>query len=130
MERTAPADVARAAMDAVQTRRRDDWLAMFSRDARVEDPVGHVPPIEDGEGLAAFWDNGVAGLKEVRFDIDRAWETGEEAVLHGTVSIVTATGQDANYDGVFAYRLDEQGKIAALRAFWDLPDVIAQLGAA
>lgn len=41
-EQTSAAAVARAEMTAAQDGRRDDWLAYFAIDARVEDPVGHA----------------------------------------------------------------------------------------
>ncbi|HEV7769451.1 MAG TPA: nuclear transport factor 2 family protein [Solirubrobacterales bacterium] len=132
-EQTSAAKVARAAMAAVQDRRRDDWLDHFAADARVEDPVGHLPPLIGREALAAFWDNAIAALASTRFEVSREWETDGEALLLATVTIATAggagAGAGASYDGAFNYALDNDGRIASLRAFWDLPAVGAALAA-
>jgi len=128
-DRPGPAAVARAAMEAVQGGRRDAWLALFADDALVEDPVGHLPPIEGREALAGFWDAGIAALSSVRFDVTREWEAGDEAMLLATVTVAAPTGADASYDGTFNYTIDDEGRIASLRAFWDLPAVGAALTA-
>jgi steroid Delta-isomerase len=126
----SPAEVARAALAAVEAGRRDAWLALFAQDTRVEDPVGHLPPIEGRSSLGGFWDGAIAPLADVSFEITRQWETSEEALLLATVSLTTATGAGAGYDGAFNYAIDADGKIAALRAFWDLPAVAAALSPA
>lgn len=128
-EQTSAAEVARGAMAAVQEGRRDDWLDCFADNARVEDPVGHLPPMHGREALASFWDNAIAALTSTRFEINREWEASEEALLLATVTIATASGASASYDGAFNYALDSDGRIASLRAFWDLPAVGAALAA-
>jgi steroid Delta-isomerase len=128
-EQASAATVARAAMAAVQDRRRDDWLDHFAADARVEDPVGHLPPLIGREALAGFWDNAIGALASTRFEVSREWETDGEALLLATVTIATADGSRASYDGAFDYTLDGDGRIASLRAFWDLPAVGAALAA-
>jgi steroid delta-isomerase len=119
------ADLGRAAMTSVQEGRREAWLGLFSADTRVEDPVGHLPAIVGREALGQFWDVGIASLKSVEFDVTRAWEAGEEAMLLATVTVVAANGVKVDYDGTFNYAIDADGRIASLRAFWDLPAVAA-----
>jgi steroid Delta-isomerase len=120
--------VARAAMAAVREGRREDWLGSFADDARVEDPVGHVPPIVGQQALAQFWDLGIAPLTSVRFDVSREWEAGEEAMLLATVTVVAPNGTEVSYDGTFNYTI-EDARIVSLRAFWDMPAVAAALTA-
>lgn len=122
-----PAKLARAAMSAVEAGRREDWLGCFADDARVEDPVGHLPPIVGRDSLAGFWDGAISTLSSTRFEVGRQWEVGSEAMLIATVTVVAASGSTATYDGAFNYRTNENGAIASLRAFWDLPAVIAAL---
>lgn len=126
---TSTAAVARTAMKAVETGRREDWLACFAADAQVEDPVGHVPPMVGRDALAAFWDNAISLLAKTRFDVSREWDAGHEAVLVATVSVIAADGATTSYDGAFHYTIDDAGAIASLRAFWDLPAVVAALTA-
>lgn len=122
---TGPATVGRTAMAAVQDGRREAWLGLFADEARVEDPVGHLPAIVGRESLARFWDAGIASLTSVRFDVGRHWEAADEAMLLATVTVVAGNGVEVSYDGTFNYAIDEDGRIASLRAFWDLPAVAA-----
>ncbi len=124
-DRGGAAAVGRAAMTAVQDGRREVWLGLFSDDAQVEDPVGHLPAIVGREALAQFWDVGIASLGSVEFEVTRVWEAGEEAMLLASVTVVATDGAKVSYDGAFNYAIDEEGRIASLRAFWDLPAVAA-----
>lgn len=122
-----PAAVARAAMKAVETGRREDWLGGFADDARVEDPVGHIPPMVGRNALAAFWDGAISALSSTRFEVSLEWEAGNEAMLIATVELTAASGAVARYEGAFNYTIDDSGAIVSLRAFWDLPAVAAAL---
>ncbi len=126
-EHEGPVAVARAAMRAVEGGRRDDWLGRFAADARVEDPVGHLPPMVGREALAAFWDGAISALASTSFEVGRAWEAGDEAMLLASVRLVAANGATAAYEGAFNYRIGADGAIVSLRAFWDLPAVAAAL---
>lgn len=121
--------VAHAAMTAVQQRNRDEWVGLFAPGAVLEDPVGAVPSRTGTVEIEEFWDNGIAVLEDVRFDVRRVHDAPGEAVVLADVSIRAPGGASATYDAAIHYRIDEAGRIAALRAFWDLPDVMAQLAA-
>jgi ketosteroid isomerase-like protein len=121
-------EVARSAMAAVQEGSRDAWLNLFAPDARVEDPVHHLPPIAGRKALGEFWDNAIGGLAGVRFDVTREWAAGDdEAMVLATVSLRPEGAAEVRYDGAFNYALDAEGRIASLRGFWDLPAVAAEL---
>ncbi|HEX5712261.1 MAG TPA: nuclear transport factor 2 family protein [Solirubrobacterales bacterium] len=126
MEATA---LARRAMAAVEGKRREEWLGLFAEECQVEDPVGHLPTIHGKAALTQFWDQAIASTSSVEFEITRQWDAGEEAMLLATVSIVGANGVQVSYDGTFNYALDETGRIASLRAFWDFPAVVAAFSA-
>jgi steroid Delta-isomerase len=113
-------------MTAVQEGQRDAWLALFADDSLVEDPVGHLPAIVGRDALAQFWDQGIEPLRSVRFEVTRQWEAAGEAMLLATVTVVAPNGVEVGYDGTFNYAI-EDGRIASLRAFWDLPAVVAAL---
>ncbi len=125
----SPAAVARKAMAAVEGKQREEWLALFAEDSRVEDPVGHLPEIVGKDHLTQFWDQAVAQLDSVEFEVTRQWEVEDEAMLLATVSVVGPNGATASYEGTFNYALDSAGRIASLRAFWDLPAVVAAFSA-
>jgi steroid Delta-isomerase len=122
-----PSDAAKQAMTSVEHGARDEWLALFSPDAVLEDPVGHVPPRRGAEQIAEFWDSGIAVLEQVRFDVKRVYDAPREALVLADVSIRAPGGAVATYDAALHYALDEAGAIASLRAFWDLPAVMRQL---
>ncbi|HEV7774793.1 MAG TPA: nuclear transport factor 2 family protein [Conexibacter sp.] len=125
-EQTQPAELARRAMRAVEEGRREVWLAGFRTDAVLEDPVGHVPPRRGGEQIAAFWDTGIAALEDVRFDVRRAHAAPREVLMLVDVTVRAPGGATARYDAALHYVFDEHDAIVSLRAFWDLPDVVAQ----
>lgn len=124
---TAPATLAIRAMRAVEDGRREDWLGAFAEGALLEDPVGHVPPRRGSAEIAAFWDTGIAAMEAVRFDVRRIHETAREALLLADVAARAPGGATARYDAAIHYAFDPDGAIVALRAFWDLPAVVAQL---
>lgn len=129
MSTPSPAQVAQRAMAAVEGRQRDDWLGLFADDARLEDPVGHLPPVAGMSGLTQFWDGVIGGLASAQFHISRVWETDTEAMLLATVTVQSPSGHSVSYDGTFNYTVNEQGRIASLRAFWDFPAVAEALTA-
>lgn len=114
-----------ASMTAVEAGDRDAWLALFADDAIVQDPIGASPLDPTGEGhrgpdaIAAFYDN-VIGPNEVRFVIRESWEADREVANVGRITTTMADGTVVHTDGVFTYRIDDAGKVAALRAYWSI----------
>jgi steroid Delta-isomerase len=124
-----PGEVAAQAMRSVELGERDGWLGMFAADALLEDPVGHVPPRRSADERAEFWDTAIAGLEQVRFETRRVHEAPGEAVVLAEITARAPGGATATYDAAIHYVLDDGGAIVSLRAFWDLPDVLAQFAA-
>lgn len=116
-------------MDAVQRGARAEWLALFAVGARLEDPVGAGPPRTGAREIEAFWDTGIAALEAVRFEVRRVHDAPGEALVLADVSIRAPGGAGAEYDAAIHYALDDEGRIRALRAFWDPAAVMAQLAA-
>jgi steroid delta-isomerase len=116
-------------MDAVQRGARAEWLALFAANARLEDPVGAGPSRTGTGEIEAFWDTGIAMLEEVRFEVRRVHEAPGEAIVLADVSIRAPGGAGARYDAAIHYKFDDEGRISALRAFWDLAAVMEQLAA-
>jgi len=111
-------------MEAVQRGAREDWLSLFAADAIVEDPVGASFLDPEGKGhsgrdaIAAFFDNTIAGNK-VQFDIHYSYAAGMEVANTGTITTTLPNGMNAIVEGTFVYRVNEEGKIISLRAFWE-----------
>jgi len=115
---------AQRSIDAVHRKDKAAWLANFADDAVVEDPIGPSPLDPKGEGvrgkaaLSAFWDRVIAPSR-VLFAISRSHACGSEVANVGTITIVLPNGAVSQVDGVFTYRVDAAGKLAALRAYWE-----------
>jgi ketosteroid isomerase-like protein len=112
-------------MEAVEAGDREAWLGLFAAEAVVEDPIGPSPMDPAGQGhrgaeaIAAFYDS-VIGPNEVRFRIERSHAAGNEVANVGTITTTMADGTVVHTDLVATYRVDDEGKVLALRAFWEL----------
>ncbi len=120
-------------MDAVGRRAKDEWLALFAEDAVVEDPVGpsHFSP--DGTGhrgkdaIAAFWDASVAITDRLEFDIRDSFACGNEVANVGVITATVGGGTRMDSEGVFVYRVNADGLIVSLRAFWEMDRAMGTL---
>ena len=112
-------------MDAVHKKDRAAWLDNFSDDAIVEDPVGISALDPTGKGqrgkaaIAKFWDAQI-GPNKVMFNICASYAAGDEVANVGTITVVMDGGLTTLVDGVFVYRVNAVGKLASLRAFWEV----------
>jgi len=105
---------------------KEDWLALFAPDAVVEDPVG--PSVFDPEGkghrghdgIGRFWDLAIAGVQEFHFTITDSFANGDSCANVGTISTTLEDGTRVDTEGVFVYRVDEDGLITSIRAHWEL----------
>jgi ketosteroid isomerase-like protein len=117
-------DASIRSMTAVEAADRDGWLALFAPDATVEDPIGPSPLNPTGEprrGIAAiaeFYDTVVAG-GSLHFAIRESYAAGDEVANVGAITITFPDGSQSIVDGVYTYRVDADGRIAALRAYWE-----------
>ena len=123
-------------MDAVGRKAREEWIALFAPDGVVQDPVGVSPldPTGDGhrghEAIGAFWDATIAGLERVEFAIHDSFASGDEVANVATIFAHLPNGDVMRTDGVFVYRLDAEGRLESLRAFWEWDRAIATIGPA
>jgi steroid Delta-isomerase len=109
---------------AVERGDREGWLALFAEDAVVEDPIGVSSFDAEGKGqrgldaIAAFYDN-VISQAPVRFTVRESYAAGDECANVYTITTELDGGVRAVIDGVFTYRLDDAGKLASMRGFWE-----------
>jgi steroid Delta-isomerase len=120
-----PAHVAgKRSREAAIAHDKEAWLALFADDAIVEDPIGpsHFDPEGNGhrgkEAIAAFYDKAIAP-SELQFNFVETFQCGNEEANVGNI-VIKAAGYQVIADGVFTYRVDDEGKIVALRAYWEL----------
>ena len=119
----------RRSREAAVARDKQTWLDLFADDAIIEDPIGpsHFDPEGKGhrgkDAIAAFFDMAIAP-SELEFHFEKSYVCGEEEANTGHIVIV-ASGYRVIAEGVFTYRVNADGKIAALRAYWELDKAAA-----
>ena len=111
---------------AVSAGDREGWLALFADDAVVQDPIGPSPFDPEGKGhrgkeaIAAFYDTVIAPSEAITFEITESYLCGDEVADVGIIRTTIAGGtHQAIVHGVYTYRSDGAGRLAALRAFWE-----------
>ncbi|TDD88274.1 nuclear transport factor 2 family protein [Saccharopolyspora karakumensis] len=126
-------DAAMASMEAVARGAKDEWLALFASDAVVEDPVGPSVFDPDGkghhgrEGISAFWEIAIAQAERIEFHIEDSFACGSEVANTGKITTHLPDGSAMDAEGVFSYRVNDEGRIQALRAFWEFDRAVATL---
>ncbi|MGH9090654.1 MAG: nuclear transport factor 2 family protein [Acidimicrobiales bacterium] len=112
---------------AVAAGDREGWLDLFAEDGVVQDPIGPSPFDPEGHGhrgreaIAAFYDNVIAGSERVEIEIEESYLCGDEAAAVGTIRTTLAGGRHvAVVRCIFTYYANGEGKLAALRSYWEL----------
>ena len=114
-------------MAVVERGDRQEWLDVFTDDAVVEDPIGPSAFDPEGNGhrglaaIAAFYDSVIGVNESIRFTVSQSFQCGDEVANFGVIRITVAGGTAVEVDGVYTYRRSPDGRIAALRAYWE-PD--------
>jgi steroid delta-isomerase len=110
--------------EAAMARNKEAWLDLFADDAIVEDPIGpsHFDPAGNGhrgrDEISAFWDKAIAPNK-LEFNFVDTFGCGNEEANVGTI-VITTGGYQVTTEGVFTYRVNDEGKLVALRAYWEV----------
>ena len=110
---------------------KQSWLALFEKDALVQDPIGKSPLDPEGnghKGIAAiekFYDTVIAN-GDIEFTIIESIPCADECAnyaqlvnLVGDIKIETKM--------IVIYRINSNNKIESLRAFWDYQKMEKQL---
>ena len=110
---------------------KKNWLALFDKDAIVQDPIGKSPLDPEGnghQGIAAiekFYDTVIAN-GDIEFNILESIPCANECAnyaqifnLVGEVKIETKM--------IVIYQINSNNKIQSLRAFWDYQKMEDQL---
>ena len=126
---TTARDLSRMSAERIKAHDRDGWIALFADDAFVQDPVG--PSVFDPEGkghhgregVARFYDMAIAPNKDVTFEIHDSHLCGDEVANVVTLHITMQDGNQVQLPCVICYKATQDGKIASLRAFWEVAKV-------
>lgn len=124
--------MAMRSMSCVMSKDRDTWLGLWAEDGWVEDPIGKsfIDPTGLGhhgpDGRAAFWDSNMAP-NSIVFTLKDSFACGSECANVADITITLPDGSTTTCEGVFAYRVDDDGKLLSLRAFWELDRMMATM---
>ena len=97
---------------------RDAFLDAFATDGVIVDPVG-TPAHVGRDARGAFWDTVHQLTEHMSFDVKDVIVCGSEAAMVFRIHAGTA---DAGVviDAVDIFEVDDDGKIASMRAYWDM----------
>ena len=110
---------------------KENWLALFTKDALVQDPIGKSPLDPEGnghKGIAAiekFYDTVIAN-GDIEFTIIESIPCADECANYA--QIVNLVGDiKIETKMIVIYRINSNNKIESLRAFWDYQKMESQL---
>lgn len=119
--------------DAVSRKAKDEWLTFFAPDAVLEDPVGPSFFDESGgghrgtEAISAFWDMAIAPLAGFHATIHESFANGNHCANIGRFTTTLSDGSISDTDLVATYRLNEDGLIESMRAYWEVERTMASI---
>jgi hypothetical protein len=115
----------------VHSKNREGWLGLYAEDAIIEDPIGVSPIDPEGKGhrgpaaREAFWDNFIAPAN-INIDILDSYAAGNEVANHAVISVSIDLGEgkamQQKVHGVITYKVNDEGKLLSLRAYWEIDD--------
>ena len=115
----------------VHSKNREGWLGLYAQDGIIEDPIGVSPIDLTGQGhrgpaaREAFWDNFIAPSR-INVDILESYAAGNEVANHAIITTTIDAGNgkalQQKVHGVFTYHVNEEGKLLALRGYWEVDD--------
>ncbi len=132
-------EVVKASPAAVARHDKESWVALFSRHAVIEDPVGSKPQhnglhdprsgVRGSAPLARFFDTFIAP-NDISFHVQRDVVSSPFVVRDVTIELVMKAGLKVHVPMHLLYEIcDEDGapKIAHLRAHWELIPMVRQV---
>ena len=110
---------------------KGNWLALFAKDALVQDPIGKSPLDPEGNGhrgiaaIEKFYDTVIAN-GDIEFTIIESIPCADECANYA--QIVNLVGDiKIETKMIVIYRINANNKIESLRAFWDYQKMENQL---
>ena len=119
--------------ELVKNHDKQGWLDMFAEDGVIEDPIG--PSMLDPQGRGhstpeardVFWDNNIAN-SDIEYILHQSYTSHLECANVVTLNVlISMDGKrySQQVNGVFTYSVNEQGKLTALRGFWEFDEGVA-----
>ena len=112
---------------AVQAHDKEAWLGLMADDVVIEDPIGQAITNPDGNGVrgkdavSAFYDTNIA-TNNLRITCEETFPSSSaDEIAH--ILILRSEfegGLSSEVRGVFTYRVNDAGKIANMRGYWNM----------
>ena len=107
----------------------EEWLTVYAEDAVIEDPVGRSMFDPEGkghrghEGIRAFWDTAIAPIERFEFEIYDSFANPESNTCANIGRIRTSfpDGSHTTTELIMVYVVDDDGRVASMKAYWE-PD--------
>ncbi|BBH18509.1 ketosteroid isomerase [Nocardioides baekrokdamisoli] len=102
-----------------------EWLKVYAEDAVIEDPVGPSWFDPEGKGhhghagISAFWDKAIAPIESFIFTITDSHACGNSCANIGTITTRFPDGTLVDTDLVMIYTVNDEGRVASMRAYWE-----------
>ena len=106
----------------VAAHHRENWLALFGRDALVEDPVGSPPARKATGALGRFWDTFIAP-HEIRFEVRRDHVIGRDVFRDAVIHTRIGPHVSIEVPAYLLYQLDDGAdglQVRRMAAHWQL----------
>ncbi|KUI20802.1 hypothetical protein AU193_06615 [Mycobacterium sp. GA-1285] len=113
--------------DAIAVHDRQAWVAAFTVDGVVEDPVGSQPH-RGTTAIARFYDTFI-GPRDIAFHRDVDIVVASTVIRDLELEIQMTAGLRMRIPAYLRYRLEDRAgelKIVELSAFWELPAMVGQ----
>lgn len=105
---------------------RRTWVECFAPNGVSHDPVG-APPNVGHAALGAFFDSIVGLVATIGLHEERVHVCGARAAVKWIGRGTSKTGKPFTFEGIDVFTCDAAGRIVALEAFWNPPELMAQL---
>ncbi|MET0898654.1 MAG: ketosteroid isomerase family protein [Mycobacterium sp.] len=117
----------RASWQAVQAHDKETWLGLMADDVVIEDPIGEAITNPDGTGVrgkdavSAFYDTNIA-TNNLRITCEETFPSSSPAEIAHILILNSEFdgGLSSEVRGVFTYHVNEAGKIANMRGYWNM----------
>src|SRR3954468_11073610 len=106
-----------------------EWLTVYAEDCVLEDPVGPSMFDEHGtghhghDGISAFWEKAIAPIDTFKFEITDSFANPRSNTCAniGRIRTSFADGSHTTTDLIMVYVVNDDGRVASMKAYWE-PD--------
>ena len=115
-----------------------EWLTVYAPDAVLEDPVGPSMFDPEGkghhghEGISAFWKLAIEPIEKFEFTITESFANpgGNTCANVGRIRTSFADGSHTTTDLIMVYVVNDDGRVASMKAYWEPERTMASFTAA